>query len=84
MPRRVSCIPSTDRAFREAAGVALASLDGEADLALIELKLCALLIERFPRIDVHRQTELGRAFDEDVWYAYRDGRPDRGRTDDPN
>jgi len=84
MPRRVSCIPSNDAAFGEAARAALVALEGETDARRIELMMCELLIGRFPRVDVHRQTELGRSFDEDVWYAYRDGRPAQGSPADPD
>jgi len=80
----VSCIPSSDVAFRDAAAAALASIGGRVDSEEIEQQLCALLIDRYPRVDVHRQNELGRVFDEDVWYAYRDGRPAHGSTGDPN
>jgi hypothetical protein len=38
----------------------------------------------YPRVVVHRQAELGRLFDEDVWYVDRDGRPIHGTADDPN
>jgi hypothetical protein len=84
MPRRVRCIPSSDEAFGDAARAALLDLDGVSDPAQIELLMCGLLIDRYPRVDVHRQEELGRSFDEEVWYAYRDGRPAHGTSEDPN
>jgi hypothetical protein len=84
MPRRISCVPSSDKSFGEAAVAALAAIDSGADIDDIESLLCELLIDRYPRVDVHRQTELGRSFNEDVWYAYRDGRPEPGTPEDPN
>jgi len=84
MPRRVSCIPSSDAGFRQAATAALASIDNDVGPDRIALILCDLLIDRFPDVDVHRQHELGRAFDDQVWYVYRDGRPRHGTEVDPN
>jgi hypothetical protein len=84
MPRRVSCIPSSDIVFRDAAAAALEAIDGKVSPDEIEEILSEMLIGRYPRVDVHRQNELGRAFDEDVWYAYRDGRPIQGTKVDPN
>jgi len=84
MSRRVSCVPSTDAAFVSAAVEALATLDGQRDAGQIERMLCGLLIDRYPRVDVHRQTEFARVFEQDVWYAYRDGRPELGSRDDPD
>jgi len=84
MRRRVSCIPSSDKAFRDAAAAALDAVDGQVTPDEIERILCAALIDRYPRVDVHRQSELGRVFDEVVWYAYRDGRPLHGSEADPN
>jgi hypothetical protein len=69
---------------REAAAAALAAIDQAADPDEIESMLCELLTDRYPRVDVHRQAELARSFDEDVWYAHRDGRPERGTSADPN
>jgi hypothetical protein len=78
MSRRVSCIPSTDTGFRDAAKAALATIPPTIGPDQVESMLCELLIDRYPRVDVHRQDELGRVFDTEVWYAYRDGRPDHG------
>ena len=75
MARRVSCIPSSDTAFHDAVAAVWEAIDGEASPHQIRQILCNALIGRYPRVDVHRQNELGRSFDEDVWYAYRDGRP---------
>jgi hypothetical protein len=84
MSRHVRCIPSTDDAFRDAAVAALASIDARIGAHQIELMLCDLLIDRYPQVDVHRQAELARSFDEDVWYVYRDGRPREGSEGDPD
>jgi hypothetical protein len=83
MSRRVSCIPSTDKSFGDAARAALDRLNG-VDLATIEAALADALRELFPLVEVHRQSELGRVFDDEVWYAYRDGRPVLGTAADPN
>jgi hypothetical protein len=80
----VSCIPSADRAFCDAATTALARLDGQLGDDAIEAALRKALLPSYPRVEVHRQAELARVFDEDVWYAYRDGRPDQGTAADPN
>ena len=83
MSRRVSCIPSADRAFCDAATSALNGLNGLGEEA-IESALRMALLPSYPRVEVHRQTELARVFDDEVWYAYRDGRPDEGTAADPN
>jgi len=83
MSRRVSCIPSADKAFCDAATAAIAGLHGLGEDA-IESALRMALLPAYSRVEVHRQTELARVFDDDVWYAYRDGRPDEGTAADPN
>ena len=84
MSRRASCIPSTDRFFHDAAAAALETIDGTVTPDRIERVLCDLLVDRYPNVDVHRQDELGRVLDEEVWYVYRDGRPHHGTAADPN
>jgi hypothetical protein len=78
--RRVSCVPSTDDAFHQAASDALAGIDGSVPNDRIEFRLAESLSAAYPGIHVRRQTELARSFDEDVWYAYRDGRPNEPDT----
>lgn len=75
MARRVSCFPSTDDAFCRAAEEALAQIDGTIHRDLVEFALGDALRPAYPRIQVHRQDGFARLTDEDVWYAYRDGRP---------
>ena len=82
--RDASCIPSTDRRFRDAANVALDAIGRAVGADRVERMLRQLLIDRYPRVDVHRQTELARVWDDEVWYVYRDGRPARGTSDDPD
>ena len=85
MSRRVSCLPSTDAAFRDAARDALAGIDRHADPDDIAGLLAALLRLIYPAIEVHRQEALARIFGDDVWYAYRDGNAfwvDRSRAPD--
>jgi hypothetical protein len=77
MRRFVRCIPSSDSAFRDAAVAALNALDGKVTADEIEHVLCASLIGRYPQVDVHRQDDLARVVDDEVWYVYRDGRPSR-------
>jgi hypothetical protein len=83
MSRRVSCIPSTDKSFIDAASAAIERLNG-TDPTAIEAGLANSLREDFPLVEVHRQSELARVFGEEVWYAYRDGRPILGTAADPN
>ena len=75
VPRLVNSIPSNDTAFHEAATNALAGIDGQARPPEIADFLADLLRPTYPNVDVHRQHPLARMFDEDVWYAYRDGKP---------
>jgi hypothetical protein len=75
MSRRVSCIPSNDVVFREAAAAALAGLDHEIELDDIAVVLTNRLRVDYPLVEVHRQHPMARIADEDVWYAYRDCRP---------
>jgi hypothetical protein len=60
MSRRVSCIPSADRAFCDAATTALARLDGQLGDDAIEAALRKALLPSYPRVGVHRQAELVR------------------------
>jgi hypothetical protein len=83
MARRVRCIPSADSAFCDAATTALAELNGLAEDA-IEVALSRALLPSYPRVEVHRQAELARVGNDEVWYAYRDGRPVEGTAADPN
>lgn len=80
MPRRVSCIPTTDRAFCDAATVALRAIDALPEESVASL-LATALRHRYPAVEVHRQDPLAQTFDEDVWYAYRDGKPSVGLTE---
>jgi hypothetical protein len=82
MPRIVNSLPSTDRAFGEAASNALAGIDGHVGLDEIETVLADLLRPTYPKVQVHRQDPLAQLFDEQVWYAYRDGKP-LGQIGDP-
>jgi len=75
MSRRVSCIPSTDTAFSDVAATALARIDGKLNPERVGPALAELLRSAYPKVEIHRQTELARVFDDDVWYAYRDGKP---------
>ncbi|MDF2735637.1 MAG: hypothetical protein K0S97_2260 [Chloroflexota bacterium] len=80
MSRRVSCLPSADTAFTCAASAALDGIDGDADAEHIAVILTDLLRPAYPTVEVHRQEPLAQMFDDEVWYAYRDGKPvaDRG------
>jgi hypothetical protein len=80
MPRRVSCIPTADHAFCEAATAALHRIDGVPvdDVASL---LATELRRVYPAVEVHRQEALARVFNEDVWYVYRDGQPRLGWTE---
>jgi hypothetical protein len=77
MARRVSCIPSGDRAFVDAAGAALAGIAGHTEREAIGPMLADLLRTKFPRVYVSPQHDLARFFDDEVWYVYRDGSPGR-------
>ena len=77
MPRRVSCIPGSDDAFCEAATAALREIEGALASDVASL-LATVLRQRYPAVEVHRQDTLARVFNEDVWYAYRDGKPSVG------
>jgi hypothetical protein len=48
MRRRVSCLPSSDIAFRDAAAAALAGIDGKVRPDEIEQIPCEMLIGRYP------------------------------------
>lgn len=83
--RRVSCIPSSDIALREAASAALATIDANVDPDEVEQLLHDLLVDRYPRVDVHRETAVARYHvEDDAWYVYRDGRQGNPRAEDPN
>ena len=75
MPRRVSCIPSSDRAFCEAATAELSRIGEGLSLEQVGSTLAGLLRTWYPLVEVHQQERLAQVFLEDVWYAYRDGRP---------
>jgi hypothetical protein len=77
MSRRVSCIPSADDVFC-AAGAAALNAIGDIPVEAVAAALVALLRDAYPSVEVHRQVPLARAFDEEVWYAYRDGQPKTG------
>ena len=79
MSRRVSCIPSADEAFCAAGRAALETL-GDTPVGAVAAALATLLRDAYPLVEVHRQLPLARAFDEEVWYAYRDGMPRLGGT----
>ena len=80
MSRRVSCIPSADEAFCAAGAAALNTL-GDIPVEAVAPALVALLRDAYPLVEVHRQVPLARAFDEEVWYAYRDGKPSPGNAE---
>jgi hypothetical protein len=75
MARRVSCIPSSDKAFGEAAKAALVSIDGTLKREDVAPRLEDLLRADYPSVHVAQQEDLARFFDEDVWYVYREGAP---------
>jgi hypothetical protein len=75
MSHRVSCIPSADDAFCDAATAALAAIDGEVGRDEIASQLADLLRGSYPLVEVHSQDPLARFFDDEVWYVYRDGKP---------
>jgi hypothetical protein len=75
MSRRVSSIPSGDAAFRDAAIAALNELGGHVPMDRVASLLADLLRPTYPDVEIHRQDAFARIFDEDVWYAYRDGKP---------
>jgi hypothetical protein len=74
MARRVTCIPSADAAFGDAARTALDELDGHYPIDAIGPMLADVLRDAFPLVEVHRQDPLARIDGTDVWYAYRDGK----------
>ena len=74
MPRRVSCIPTADRDFCNAAKAALRELKATS-VDHVAAALATALRHTYSAVEVHRQDVLARVFDEDVWYAYRDGKP---------
>jgi hypothetical protein len=80
VPRRVSCIPSEDDEFRNAAVGALHGIDGQAHDDDIATLLAAFLRFAYPAVSVHRQNGLARIPGDDVWYAYRDGKPNSRRS----
>jgi hypothetical protein len=53
---------------------ALAGIEGQFSANEIADVLADLLRPTYPNVEVHRQHPLARSFDEDVWYAYRDGK----------
>lgn len=75
MSRRVSCVPGADDEFCDAANAALAGIDGHAKPDEIAFMLADLLRPTYPAVVVHRQDSIARVYDEEVWYAYRDGYP---------
>ena len=75
MPRRVSCIPSADLEFCDAATGALDGIAAGAAVDRIAAALADFLRPSYPLVEVHLQEPLAQAFVEDVWYAYRDGKP---------
>ena len=82
MPRRVSCIPSADTAFCEAATGALREIDGDVSDDELEDLLAAALRVNYPGVEVHRQASIAH-FRDDVWYASRDGKPFVDRPTEP-
>jgi hypothetical protein len=75
MSRRVSCIPSADDSFCDAATAALGAIEGEVGHDEIASALANLLRDPYPLVEVHPQEPLARFFDDEVWYVYRDGKP---------
>ncbi len=71
----MSCLPSADGAFRDAAVTALAGIGPKLPEDQVAAALTALLRQKYPDVEVHRQEPLARLFDDDVWYAFRDGKP---------
>jgi hypothetical protein len=81
MPRRISCHPSDDTAFCDAATEALHRIDGQIGPEDVADVLADMLRARYPGVQVHRQEALARVFDDDLWYVYRDGKPGAGHQD---
>lgn len=75
MPRRLSCFPSADHAFCDVATQALDQIAGDVASDGVAAMLANVLRPSYPAVQVHRQELLARVFDDDVWYAYRDGKP---------
>ena len=73
MPRRVTCIPSSDEDFAAAASSALAGIDRDVHIDDVALTLAGLLRPAYPDVVVHRQDIMARVADSDVWYVYREG-----------
>jgi hypothetical protein len=77
MPRRVSCVPSSDDAFVAATAAALERANALTDADWVARLIEATLRPAYPFVEVHRQHILARIPGDDVWYAYRDGAPGR-------
>jgi hypothetical protein len=73
--RRVSCIPSADATFCDAARAALGQIDQHLSPDAVGPILADLLRAEYPLVVVHRQHPLARIDGVDVWYVYRDGQP---------
>jgi hypothetical protein len=75
MARRVTCVPSKDVDFRDAANVALNHIDAQVREGDIASVLADSLRLAYPAVTVQRQYVLARVPGDDVWYAHRDGLP---------
>lgn len=73
--RRVSCIPSADSTFCEAATAALGEIDEHLATDAVGPALADRLRAEYPLVEIHEQHPLARMDGIDVWYAYRDGKP---------
>jgi hypothetical protein len=82
MSRRLICIPFEDVDFRDTATAALEGIDGHAEPDEIESVLADLLRPTYSAVQVHRQHELARIADDNLWYVYRDGKPFNGAGSD--
>lgn len=75
MSRSVQCIPSDDADFRDAATATLNGIDAHVKPDEIGSVMTGLLRVAYPGVHVHRQHELARIADDDLWYVYRDRKP---------
>jgi hypothetical protein len=75
MSRRVSCLPSVEVAFGVAAAAALDKIDGQVSDHNVVFALADMLRPSYPTVHVRRQDPIARVAGDDVWYAYRDGKP---------
>ena len=73
-PRRVVCIPRADTPFCDAAAAVLSAIGARVDPKDVADALVDGLRDRYPAVSVHRQDPLASLPDDQLWYAYRDGK----------